>query len=306
MKKILFTLFIAVGILALSACDEGTYEKTTGPDEFSLLTYNVAGLPQGISQSNPQTNIPKISPKLNLFDIVLAQEDFFYHLFLKSKDGHPYESEFDYFHGLLGDGLNRFSYCDFDNFTRVTWALRNGLFDDGSDELTPKGFSYATHEVAPGVFVDIYNLHHDAGGSAEDDEARSVQIDQLLDKLSTYSAGKAVIMAGDWNMHMSDSENNMSRMVTIGGMTDVGIDLAGVDRIDKVLYKNSDDVILTPLEYAAEVETFADSNGDPLSDHDAISVLFKWESPNALVCRDVCHKEKRGCNTETVCVEVCE
>jgi len=66
-------------------------EQTSG--EFTLLTYNVAGLPQGISPSNPKKNIPLISPKLNKFEIALVQEDFVYHNELKSKTNHPYQSQ---------------------------------------------------------------------------------------------------------------------------------------------------------------------------------------------------------------------
>ncbi|MCB9387931.1 MAG: endonuclease, partial [Microthrixaceae bacterium] len=35
------------------------------PGEFSVLSYNVAGLPQGISGSDPETNLALISPRLN-------------------------------------------------------------------------------------------------------------------------------------------------------------------------------------------------------------------------------------------------
>ncbi|MDD9370350.1 MAG: hypothetical protein PV358_09575, partial [Acidimicrobiales bacterium] len=38
---------------------------------FSVLSYNVAGLPQEISTVNPQEHIPLISPLLNEYDIVL-------------------------------------------------------------------------------------------------------------------------------------------------------------------------------------------------------------------------------------------
>ena len=41
------------------ACGE---EQASGT--FDSLTYNVAGLPQGISGSDPENNIPQISPLL--------------------------------------------------------------------------------------------------------------------------------------------------------------------------------------------------------------------------------------------------
>src|SRR5215207_8725334 len=44
--------------------------------ELSMLTYNVAGLPQEISTVNPEDHLPLISPLLNDYDIVMTQEDF--------------------------------------------------------------------------------------------------------------------------------------------------------------------------------------------------------------------------------------
>ena len=91
-KYSLVVLISTLGILSGSCnwldCPPGAggdYEKTTGPQEFLLLTYNVAGLPEGISSSHPRTNIPQISPMLNEFGIVLVQEDFSYHDLLVSE-----------------------------------------------------------------------------------------------------------------------------------------------------------------------------------------------------------------------------
>src|SRR5688572_5820705 len=41
-----------------------------------FLTYNVAGLPEGVSKSHPAANTPLMSPLLNDFDLVVVQEDF--------------------------------------------------------------------------------------------------------------------------------------------------------------------------------------------------------------------------------------
>ena len=52
--------------------DTGTdFEEEIGPaqGEFVALTYNIAGLPDVISGSNPEVNIPLISPLLNAYDL---------------------------------------------------------------------------------------------------------------------------------------------------------------------------------------------------------------------------------------------
>ena len=41
---------------------------------LSLLTYNVAGLPQLVSHSDPEVNVALISPLLNHYDVVLVDD----------------------------------------------------------------------------------------------------------------------------------------------------------------------------------------------------------------------------------------
>ena len=83
-------LFIPA-LLALAACRDASDdagERDTPPagdaspagepasGQLTTLSYNVAGLPQEVSQVNPEKHIPLISPLLNDYDIVLTQEDF--------------------------------------------------------------------------------------------------------------------------------------------------------------------------------------------------------------------------------------
>src|SRR5688572_6733331 len=49
-----------------------------------LLTYNIAGLPEGISRSRPERNVPRIGPLFEPYDLVLVQEDFVYQAQLRS------------------------------------------------------------------------------------------------------------------------------------------------------------------------------------------------------------------------------
>ncbi|MET0594862.1 MAG: hypothetical protein ABW133_19330, partial [Polyangiaceae bacterium] len=71
--------------------------------EFTALTYNVAGLPEAFSGSQPATNTPLISPLLNDYDLVLVQEDWqtpnpnptgfsVYHDLLAASARHPHQS----------------------------------------------------------------------------------------------------------------------------------------------------------------------------------------------------------------------
>src|SRR5690606_18150560 len=101
--------------------------------QFRALTYNVAGLPEPLSGSEPSINTPEISPLLNGYDLVLVQEDWaipdpppgppfdqfeLYHDLLVADVTHPYLSEPEPIPlgtdanrptALLSDGLNRMS-----------------------------------------------------------------------------------------------------------------------------------------------------------------------------------------------------
>src|SRR5690606_31024930 len=83
-----------------------------GPSEgtFELLSYNVAGLPEGLSSSHPETNHPLISPGLNAYDLVSVQEDFSYHELLVDSLTLPHVTEPTWpKERPMGDGLAYFS-----------------------------------------------------------------------------------------------------------------------------------------------------------------------------------------------------
>ncbi len=245
---------------------------------LSVLTYNVAGLPDFISGSDPLVNTPLMSPLLNDFDLVLAQEDFSYHAELSSAAEHPHQST-PGGGGTLGDGLNRFSQTAFSQFERHGWTQCNGLFDSGSDCLTEKGYSVGLHQLAPGVEVDVYNLHMDAGGSQADIAARQAQIQQMLGTIAVRSAGRALIVAGDTNMDEED-EADFVTLLQGAGLLDACRELTCGDefRIDRIMYRNSDTLELIPTSWVVDL-SFADSNGNQLSDHEAVVTDFDWATP---------------------------
>lgn len=245
---------------------------------LSVLTYNVAGLPEPLSSSMPATYTPLISPLLNPYDLVLVQEDFAYHEDLVSAVDHPHLSD-PKATGTgdpLGDGLNRMSRHPFADHAREAWEVCNGMIDSGSDCLTMKGFAFARHELSPGVFVDVYNLHMDAGGSAEDHDARAAQTDQLLAAMAEHSEGMALVVAGDTNMGES-SEAIFQTLLEGAGLVDACRELGcGEDtRIDRIMLRNGGGVVLTPDAWRID-DTFVTDGGEPLSDHEAVAIDVHW------------------------------
>jgi endonuclease/exonuclease/phosphatase family metal-dependent hydrolase len=245
---------------------------------FELVTYNVAGLPEGISRSRPLANLPRIGELLNRFDIALVQEDFAYPLELRRMIRHPYASApFERGARLdFGDGLSQFSRLPFNAFRRQPWSSCNGVIDSFFDCLTPKGYTVSRQELAPHVFADIYNLHMDAGWSVEDRSAREQQIDQLIAAIARESSGRAVIVGGDTNLFGRDHAV-LLRLLEETGLSDACAETrcAEPERVDRVLYRGSAELELAPRRWRIASE-FVDQARRPLSDHLAVAVEFVW------------------------------
>jgi hypothetical protein len=291
--------------LLLAACGGGAEGG-----EFTTLSYNVAGLPQEVSQETPEEHIPLISPLINDYDIVLTQEDFDwwvpslnaldfvnYHTRLRSQVDHPYQSEqhpgpegvgidvqTDRPTLMVGDGLGILSRFPFDEFRRVPWESCAAA---AADCLAMKGFGMARVELGEGAVVDVYTLHAEAGGEQADNEARAAGFELLAAYIEQNSAGHAIILGGDTNLHTEpDSEDADDRedarvwaaFIERAGLVDVcdALTCADPTRIDKFAFRSAGDVELEPLAWQFEVEKFVGPEGEPLSDHDALLVRWSW------------------------------
>lgn len=245
---------------------------------FKVLTYNVAGLPEGISKSDPAKNSPLISPRLNAYDLVVVQEDFSYHAELVSAATHANKSTPMKGGTDLGDGLNTLSRFPFATFTRTKWNKCNGYVDGSNDCLTPKGFTRFVVDLGSGREVDFYDVHFDAGRGDGDYAARDKQVDQLVAALAAQSSGHAVIVAGDTNMKAGD-EPVFLKLLKDAGLSCAcrTLNCAEPERIDRVLFRSSASVVLAPQKYV--VESWLDSQGEPLSDHEPVSVELLAKSP---------------------------
>lgn len=263
--------------------------------QLSVLTYNVAGLPDLFSSGSPATNTVKISPLLNDYDIVVVQEDFSYHSDLTSQTIHPYQSQ----HSgdiAIGDGMNQFSFSPYTDFMRVKWNDCYGVFDSGTDCLTPKGFSLSRHFLDDGAIVDVYNLHADAGSDTNSLAARGKNLLQLLAFIEANSQGHAVIVAGDTNSRFTRTTDRLQDFIQAGfkdawvetarhghypvggsaALTDCADKNSGnCERVDKILYRSGTAVTLT-LNDAFVPAHFVDENGAELSDHDPVAAYFNY------------------------------
>ncbi|MDI6101002.1 jacalin-like lectin [Actinoplanes sp. NEAU-A12] len=268
---------------------------------FSVLTYNVAGLPELISsaETDRKTAHTAIGQRLGPYDVVHVQEDFNYHAHLYAADTtHAHRTPTSGGAGI-GSGLNslsKYAY-DGDDFERGDW---NSCQFDSGDCLTPKGFTFARHRLAEGVYVDFYNLHTNAGTSAGDQQSRADNLAQLTAFIASHSAGNAVIVMGDTNTRYTRAADTIRGFVAANGLTDAWVKLerggtppaAGADAlvcdkaavtdacevVDKILYRGSRFVTLNATGYHNEDAGFRTADGLMLSDHFPISTSFTWST----------------------------
>src|SRR5689334_24043721 len=192
---------------------------------FTVLSYNVAGLPEGLSSApTPRdTATTAIGQRLGPYDIVHVEEDFNYHANLYAADTHPYRTPTSGGAGT-GSGLNTLSDYpyDTDDFERVGW---NSCQLDSGDCLTPKGFTFMRERLADGVYVDFYNVHTNAGTSAGDLASRADNLAQLTAFISSRSAGNAVVVMGDTNTRYTRSGDTIGEFAAANGLSDAWVQL---------------------------------------------------------------------------------
>ncbi|MDF3149420.1 MULTISPECIES: jacalin-like lectin [unclassified Streptomyces] len=302
MRRLIGTLAAAALALTGLATTGSTPAVAAPTGTFNVLTYNVAGLPEGLSSGNPEKNTPLISPRLAAYDIVNVQEDFNYHAALYAGDNHPYRTATS--GGVpFGDGLNTLSDRAFEDFERVKWNDCTG-----TNCLTPKGFSLARVRLAEGVFVDLYNVHTNADDTNDALAARRANVEQLSDFIQANSSGNAVIVMGDTNTRYTRSGDNIRTLADENGLTDAWVQLVkggvrptqgadallcpttappnGCEVVDKVLYRGSKLLTLDATRYNNEWASFLDSAGGNLSDHFPHTVDFSYTLNSALKASD--------------------
>ena len=298
MRTLLSYLAAAALVAAAVPVAAAPAAAATPAGAFDILTYNIAGLPEGLSSAGTPraSSTTAIGQRLSAYEIVNVQEDFNYHAALYAADGHPYRTPTSGGAGI-GSGLNTLSSYpyDTDDFERGRWA---SCQLDSGDCLTPKGFTFLRTRVADGVYVDVYNLHTNAGVSAGDQESRASNLSQLTAFIRTHSVGNAVVVMGDTNTRYTRELDTIRAFAADNGLTDAWVQLerggsapaAGspalvcpegtvtdaCEVVDKVLYRGSRSVTLEATDYHNERAAFLTADGLRLSDHDPVSVRLAW------------------------------
>jgi endonuclease/exonuclease/phosphatase family metal-dependent hydrolase len=280
-------------LLSLIGCTEaqpdklGTVDTANAPGSGSLsvLSYNVHGLPSIITGDDTPGRMAQIAPLLQDWDIVGIQEDWIAdnHSLLLQDAAQLTQLWFDEpleAARVYGSGLSLLSDYPVSSVQNTHYTDCSGLLDGSSDCLASKGFQRVRLQLGAAQ-IDVYNTHLEAGGGDEDNAARTAQVSQLIDALGTDSADRAVIFTGDFNLRPSDPTDlpELERLQSEGGLSDVctALDCSEPDHIDRIFFRSSETVQLSPVSWANLSEQFSDDALVNLSDHPPISAELSWK-----------------------------
>lgn len=267
---------------------------------------------EGLSSSNPSENTPYISSRLSHYDLINVQEDFNYHAALYASDSHLYRTPTSG-GAAIGSGLNTLSNFPYIDLVRTTW---NDCNLNSGDCLTPKGFTSLRIQLGTSQWLDVYNLHTDAGSESGDLSARAKNIAQLLAFMENYSAGMPVIVMGDTNMRYT-TIGDSARLFSEAGFTDAWVELwrnntapaatgtaltcafpfpsgttpeqmMSCEMVDKIFYRSSAVLSLDATSMGNEDDAFLHpTNGTPLSDHYPLTASIEYDDADDLRLSDV-------------------
>ena len=337
LKKIIsavLAVMMLASCVAFSASAEEDLSLLGKQGTFDIININIAGLP--IPSSETEDGRDALADNVEMatllnkmgFDIITVQEDFNYDIYFRElltnysnvtdDQGNVTERHQTVHAGgvPMGDGLNMFTKNAQFNEVRKSWKESAGILDDGSDELTYKGFAVTTIKLEEGYYLDIYNIHADAYGGAASIKAKEAQFAQLAEYVKKHSVfdentltyDHAVIITGDFNQSICDEEvggklvanlleecylNDAWAVQTISEITENPADYDAY-----YTYANETNLGYNQtqgLYDSVERIVFADGNGldltldvfaymqilgadkEPLSDHSAATAIFNYE-----------------------------
>ena len=318
--------FCAASLAAASCVASPTAGRAETPEDtrtFRVLSYNVYGIPRGLSF--PRRRLPSIGRLANTYDVVAAQEVFGGAALLQKAMPNkqavagggpegvtrkflikalllPFTFFLPDFWPPFGDGLYTFidrrllgeaGVCAPSDIARQPYRDCYGVLGQGNDWFARKGFLRVAFD-AGGIAVDLYNTHLDAGNDEGSRDARWTQLRELACAIDAISSGRPTIVAGDFNTSYSrrGDRQPMEAFREHLGLADSG---AGPEapywrERDYILYRDGDGARLV-VERSGEDRDFV-RDGRALSDHPAIFTVFRVE-PDATRRRDTPPAERR-------------
>ena len=327
-------LWMMVAILIICVTQTGYAQEA---ETFSITTLNVDGLPQKILVAKVNPDGPGGGGSVRIgrylqkrgYDMVFMQEDFNYHeeLTVPLEDDYQADAwsgdvgvdgrQIDYLHlqnhrfecdGLMGVWKNGITLT---STSSTPWTANFGKFSHALDEMVTKGFRRYELTLTDGLQIVVYNMHMDAGDTADeregkdslDRDARLKQWNQLREEILTRLDTRPVIVVGDLNSYYCRDQIKSNFIDEIdatgrakvydawvelqnGGKYPAPVDgivcceangniLESGEVLDKVLYINSTSgTEIHAVSYKLDTTDYQ-HDGKMLGDHYPVSVTFQ-------------------------------
>lgn len=261
--------------------------------DFSVLSYNVHGLPGIVSRDGPARRMRAIGELTNEYDVVLLQETFANRGVLLTQSVHgivvvgngakfPLWPILAPFCGSCGAGLTALLRYPSERLVakdREPFGVCAGWLGGANDCFANKGFIRLRARLRDGVQVDFYDLHLDAGRDDASGRARDLQLVKLEGWIWDHSRDVPVVIGGDFNMR-DDDRDDMAILHKF--QRHLGLERAyfppskndsGWPPVDYILYRDGGARELDVLRSGIDPKFVLD--GAALSDHPAVFAVFR-------------------------------
>ena len=275
----LITLLLSSFILSMNL---SSFEKES--DKLRILVYNTHGLPEIFINDNPKKRFPIIGEKTQDYDISLLQEDYSHHEELSS----GLAKESIAIRGGMGSRLSC-PFCTGSGLTSVfnlpeNWTVEvenktfqtcSGWLKGANDCFAYKGFQIIKITLPSNKEFFIINTHMDAGRRNSDRSSRKKQLEHIVSTISQRTTTKALIVAGDLNLHSKNPEDVklLKKFKKELKLTDSFTGHKISEKwsvLDYILYRPGNEVELKIIS-VGEDKSFVTEEG-PLSDHPALFI----------------------------------
>jgi hypothetical protein len=253
-------------------------------DKLRILVYNTHGLPGIFINDNPKKRFPIIGEKTQDYTISLLQEDYSHHEELSS----GLAKESIAIRGGMGSRL-LCPFCTGSGLTSVfnlpenwtveveneTYQTCSGWLRGANDCFAYKGFQIIKITLPSNKEFFIVNTHLDAGRRDSDRSSRKKQLEHIVSTISQRTTTKALIVAGDLNLHSKNPEDVklLKKFKKELKLTDAfkGHKISEKWSIlDYILYRQGNEVEFKIIS-VGEDKSFVTEEG-PLSDHPALFI----------------------------------
>lgn len=284
--------------------------------ELRLLSYNVQNLPG----SNFDERAPELLEVLDSHDLAVLQEDFAPDGLYSRWPGQSWRGPGPRWrwHNLLAPLARPWGYrapydsgltvlaqepaaqspiAGIEPLVSMAFDDCHGIVSHSHDCWANKGLLGVRVTLVTGASIDVYTTHLDAGSGTGDYEARREQFEQMRQAITEYSAGRAIVFAGDFNTPRRRPEHHAALLAFKDALqlTNSGIHPSHEDwrncQVDFILLRDGDAVSLEVLDGGEPPATtpgagplgvdFCDGDswrGRALSDHPALAVKLEVRS----------------------------